>query len=80
MSEIGVFEAKTHLPRLLKRVEAGERFVITRHERPIAELIPYRDVNRDLVRSAIENLREFRGSHSLGGASIRDLIEEGRRY
>ena len=42
MSEIGAFEAKTHLPRLLKRVQAGERFVITRHNRPVAELIPFR--------------------------------------
>ena len=40
MAEIGAFEAKTHLPRLLKRVQAGERFVITRHNRPVAELIP----------------------------------------
>jgi prevent-host-death family protein len=80
MSEIGVFEAKTHLPRLLKRVQAGERFVITRHERPVAELIPYRGVERDQVRTAIENLREFRESQSLGGLSVRELIEEGRRY
>ena len=80
MSEIGVFEAKTHLPRLLKRVQAGERFVITRHERPVAELIPYRGVETDQVRAAIENLREFRKSQSLGGLSVRELIEEGRRY
>lgn len=80
MSEVGVFEAKTHLPRLLKRVQAGERFVITRHERPVAELIPYRGADMDQVRTAIENLRELRESHSLGGLSIRELIEEGRRY
>lgn len=80
MSEIGVFEAKTHLPRLLKRVQAGERFVITRHERPVAELIPYRGVETDQVRTAIENLKEFRRSRSLGGLSVRELIEEGRRY
>ena len=43
MSEVGAFEAKTNLPRLLKRVQAGERFVITRHNRPVAELIPFRE-------------------------------------
>ena len=80
MSEIGVFEAKTHLPRLLKRVQAGERFVITRHEHPVAELIPYRGADQDRVRTAIANLRECRKSHSLRGLSIRELIEEGRRY
>ena len=41
MPQIGAFEARTHLPRLLKRVQAGERFVITRHNRPVAELIPF---------------------------------------
>ena len=41
MPEIGAGETKTHLPRLLKRVQAGERFVITRHNRPVAELIPF---------------------------------------
>ncbi len=40
MSEIGVLEVRTGLLRLLKLVEAGERFVITRHDRPVAELIP----------------------------------------
>ena len=80
MSEIDVFEARTHLPRLLQRVQAGERFVITRHDRPVAELIPYRGAGTDQVRAAIENLKEFRRSHNLGGLSIRGLIEEGRRY
>ncbi len=69
MSKIGVFEAKTHLRRLLTRVQAGERFVITRHRRPVAELIPYRGAEKDQVGTAIENLREFRKSHCLGGLS-----------
>ena len=34
MPEIGAFEAKTHLPQLLRRVQAGERFTITKHNRP----------------------------------------------
>jgi antitoxin (DNA-binding transcriptional repressor) of toxin-antitoxin stability system len=31
--EIGAYEAKTHLPPLLERVQNGERFVITKHVR-----------------------------------------------
>lgn len=80
MSEIGAREARAHLPQLLERVEAGERFVITRHKRPIAELIPYRGVDTDQIRAAIDSLREFRESHSLGGLAIQELIGEGRRY
>jgi prevent-host-death family protein len=37
---VGAYEAKTHLPGLLARVERGERVTITRHGRPIAQLIP----------------------------------------
>lgn len=38
--EVNVHEAKTHLSRLLARVEAGERIVIARAGRPIAILSP----------------------------------------
>ena len=80
MSEIGAFEAKTHLPRLLQRVEAGERFVITKHNRPVAELIPFRPRDAEKVRSAIAGLKAFQETHSLGGLSVRRIIEDARRY
>ena len=37
---VNVHEAKTHLSRLLARVEAGERIIIARAGHPIAELTP----------------------------------------
>ena len=80
MAEIGAFEAKTHLPRLLKRVQAGERFVITRHNRPVAELIPFRTHDAAKIRAAIDELKAFQKAHDLGGPSVRQMIEEGRRY
>lgn len=40
MDEVGAFEAKTHLPKLLDRVERGESVTITRHGRPVARLVP----------------------------------------
>ena len=40
MSTVTAYEAKTHLPRLLREVERGERIVITRHGKPVAELVP----------------------------------------
>ncbi len=33
-------EAKTHLSRLLARVEAGEEIVLARAGRPVAKLVP----------------------------------------
>jgi len=35
---VGVHEAKTHLSRLLERVEAGDEVVIDRRGRPVARL------------------------------------------
>jgi prevent-host-death family protein len=40
MERVNVHEAKTHLSRLLERVEAGEEVVIARAGRPIARLVP----------------------------------------
>lgn len=39
VSAVGVHEAKTHLSRLLERVEAGEEIVIERRGRPVARLV-----------------------------------------
>ena len=40
MREIGAAEAKVRLSELLRDVEQGETFSITRHGKPIARLIP----------------------------------------
>ena len=40
MDTVGAFAAKTHLASLLDRTERGESFVITRHGRPVAHLVP----------------------------------------
>lgn len=37
---VNVHEAKTHLSRLLARVEGGEEVVIARAGRPVARLVP----------------------------------------
>lgn len=80
ISSVGAYEAKTHLADLLDRVERGERITITRHGRPVAELVPAGDAPDLTIEEAIQGLRSFRAEHPLGkGLSIRDLITEGRR-
>jgi len=37
--QVNVHEAKTHLSRLLERVEAGEEVVIARAGKPVARLV-----------------------------------------
>jgi prevent-host-death family protein len=50
MRRIGAYEAKTHLPRLLDEVEAGETVTITKHGRPVAVLAPARPSRHPLPR------------------------------
>ena len=38
--QVGIHEAKTHLSRLLARVETGEEVVIARAGKPVARLVP----------------------------------------
>ena len=40
MATVNVREAKTHLSRLLARVEAGQEVVIARNGLPVARLVP----------------------------------------
>ena len=77
MSTVGAYEAKTHLPALLAKVERGETVTITRHGRPIAKLVPV-DIQRPVIEVFVE-LDRLRDGVTTGGQSIRDLIEDGRR-
>lgn len=42
---VNIHEAKTHLSRLIDKVEAGEEIVIARAGRPVARLVTYRKTN-----------------------------------
>ena len=79
MATIGSYEAKTHLPALLKRVEAGETMTITRHGHPIARIVPMEGPVRLTPAEAVERMREFGKGRALGAdLTLRDLIEFGR--
>ena len=77
MTKIGAYEAKTHLPGLLERVEKGERFVITRHGRPVAELIPASRRDVAAIRKAIGEVRLVRKTLGRRGVRLRKLLQRG---
>lgn len=37
---VGLFDAKTHLSEYVARAEKGEEVIITRHNKPVAKLVP----------------------------------------
>ena len=79
METVGAYEAKTHLPKLLERVMKGERITITKHGIPVAVLQPPAPEMTADIKSVIAELRKFRSKHNLGGLSLREMIEDGRR-
>ena len=83
MHTVGSYEAMTHLPQLLERVEHGESITITRHGKPVARLVPAvattprHDVAATIA--AMAQIQEQEGPTLGGKITIRDLINEGRR-
>lgn len=78
---IGAFEAKTHLSQLLDLAAMGERFTITKRGKPVAMLVPLDEEPRMTVEEAMAVMSEIRSRVTLGDdLTVRDLIEEGRRW
>ncbi|MDN5864750.1 MAG: type II toxin-antitoxin system prevent-host-death family antitoxin [Gammaproteobacteria bacterium] len=83
-TQVGAFEAKTHLSALLDRVERGERIVITRRGKPVAEIGPLSTVDIDSRRKALARVDAHRKRLRAEGVKvspedIRAAINEGRR-
>lgn len=78
-AEVSAFEAKTHLSELLREVEQGRSFLIRRHGKAIARLVPAAAENGafDPVRLA-ERFRRIRAGVR-GRVRVKSLIESGRR-
>lgn len=80
MKTVGAFEAKTHFAELLDQVAKGETIEITRRGIPIAKLTPASSEQRKDPREVAKRIRELRKGCRLEGSTIRQLIEEGRRF
>jgi prevent-host-death family protein len=84
MAKVTAFEAKTRFGELLERVARGEEVVITRHDKPVARLIPEGAQRLDEVRRSIQGLRDLqqrirrRSKAKLSPREVRSAIEEGR--
>jgi len=77
--EVDTYEAKTHFPAYLRKVEAGARFIITRRGRPVAELIPVDSNVRSEAGTAARQMQEFMCKHApVIGVDVKCLLEEGR--
>ncbi len=81
------FEAKTRFGQLLERVARGEEVIITKHDKPVARLVPEGRASLATIRQAADGLRKLkgriaartRGKPKLSPDDFKSAVEEGRR-
>ena len=80
MESIGLFEAKTHLSELVARAERGEEVVITRHNKPVARLVPMGRSNDAGLHQRLAALQALQGFAPIrvDVATVAELVRAGR--
>ncbi|MEJ2639284.1 MAG: hypothetical protein P8010_06885 [Desulfosarcinaceae bacterium] len=72
---------------LVRHADDGHQFgqhlfahlIVTRHGSPVAIMQPADRSKQVDVAAVIRKMRSFRKAHHLGGLSVQDMIEEGRK-
>ena len=80
MHTVGLFEARTRLPELLKLAEQGESITITRRGVPISRLVGIDDSTREDTGTIIARMKRARaGRPSVSVKEILSARDQGRR-
>jgi prevent-host-death family protein len=77
---VNIGEAKTRLSELVAKVEAGEKVLIARGNRPVARLAPLEE--RERGESAVEAALALRDSGEIQGVTAEEILawrHEGHR-
>ena len=61
--EVPVKEAKAKLTELIRAAEAGERIVLTRHGKPVADLVPHGDIEEEQPMSVLERVKAWHNAN-----------------
>lgn len=80
MDTIGTQEVRAKLSHLLEKVEKGEKIVITKRGKAVAMLTPFTSEQDTHIESVIQSIREGRKNIKLRGLSLKQMIDEGRRF
>ena len=59
MQTIGMFEAKTHLPEVIRNVQKGEKYILTNRNQEVAVIMSIEDYNKSKVPFSYDKLRSI---------------------
>ena len=75
---IGTYEAKTKFAELMREVEKGKTFTITKRGKVVANITPTESARQERAAKAVKQLQEFMRNQPRVKVDIKALIEEGR--
>jgi len=77
--DIGIYEAKSRLSRLVEKAEAGEEIILTRRGRPVARITGVRGSPRAGRALLLREIRKLARRVKIPRAvDLREVIAEGR--
>ncbi len=78
-TEIGAYDTKTRLAEILRQVEeTGANFTITKHGKPVADLVPSKNSEKSKAETAINNILKAR-KHPVSDSEIEAMKVSGRK-
>ena len=85
MAAVTAFEAKTRFGEPLERVSLGEEIVITRHDQPVARIVPEGRPHMAEIQATVRKLRALgpaigkrKGFKPVSRKENREAINQGR--
>ncbi len=80
MQTIGMFEAKTHLPEVVRNVQKGERYILTNRNHEVAVIMSIEDYNKNIGSFSYDKLRKiFKENPFISREEILGMRDEGRK-
>jgi prevent-host-death family protein len=80
MRQVGIYEAKTKLPELLKQVATGEQITITNRGIPVADIVPSVSGMQNQIKAAISAIKASQAASAEFNQSIyQTMRERGRK-
>jgi prevent-host-death family protein len=78
-AEIGAFDAKAKLSKLLQEVMRGQHFTITVRGKAVADLVPSKNASHYNVQEAVAAIQTIKKVKGVSGEMLSQWIQEGRQ-
>ncbi len=79
MKKVGIFEGKARFSALIHAAKSGETIIVTKNGQAVAQIGPVKsEKGSNKARDAMKRI--LSSKVKLGKVTVRELIEEGRRY